>query len=69
MDEREFRRTLSKEELDKRAYIIPFKVYDFTTLELLNKYSEELEVTWDALINAAIEKLAADIESIRKLRL
>ena len=69
MDEREFRRTLSEDDLEKRAYIIPLTVYDFATLEPLNRYSEELEVTWDALINAAIEKLAVDIESICKLRL
>ena len=69
MDELTFRATLSKEELEKRAYIIPFKVYDFATLELLSKYSEELGTTWDELINVAIGKLASDIEAIRKLRL
>ena len=69
MDERAFRQSLSKEELEKRAYIIPFKVHDFSTLELLNRYSEELEKTWDELINIAIEKLIADIEAVRKLRM
>ena len=68
MDERAFRQSLSKEELEKRAHIISFKVFNFETLELLNKYSEELGKTWDELINAAIEKLAEDIEAIRKLK-
>ena len=68
MDELTFRASLSKEELERRAYIIPFKVYEFSTLELLNKYSEELEKTWDELINAAIVKFMGDIEVVRKLR-
>ena len=69
MDEMTFRKTLTKEELEKRAYIISFKVYDFAMLELLNKYSMEYEKTWDELINASIGKFMDDIEAIRKLRL
>ena len=68
MDELAFRAMLSKEELEKRAYIIPFKVYDFSTLEVLNRYSAELGKTWDELINASIEKFMADIEAIHRLR-
>ena len=68
MDEQDFRATLSKEELEQRAFIIPFKVSDFTTLERLNHYSTELERTWDELINAAIVKLLKDIEHIHSLR-
>ena len=68
MDELTFRASLSKEELEKRAYIIPFKVYEFSTLALLDKYSQELGKTWDELINAAIAKFVSDIETVRKLR-
>ena len=68
MDETTFRSTLTKEELEKRAYIISFKVYDFATLELLNKYGAEYEKTWDELINMAIEKFMKDIEVVRRLR-
>jgi len=68
MDEREFRQSLSKEELEKRAFIIPFKVYDVETLEQLSKYSEEFQKTWDELINAAIMKFFCDIEAVHRLR-
>jgi len=68
MDEQDFRATLSKEELEQRAFIIPFKVYDFATLERLNHYSTELERSWDELINAAIVKFLKDIEHVHSLR-
>ena len=68
MDEQDFRTSLSKEELERRAFIIPFKVYDFALLERLNRYSAELEKTWDELINAALKKLMDDIEIIHNLR-
>ena len=69
MDEQEFRATLSKEELEKRAFIIPFKVYSFTTLERLNRHSAELGKSWDILINAALEKFMDDIDMVQDLRL
>ena len=68
MDEKDFRATLSKEELEKRAFIIPFKVYDIIVLERLNDYSTTLEKTWDELINAAIVKLLDDIAYVHRLR-
>ena len=68
MDEQDFRASLTKEELEQRAFIIPFKVYDFTTLERLNRYSTEFERTWDDLINGAIIKFMDDIEAVRNLR-
>jgi len=68
MDEQDFRRSLSKEELEQRAFIIPFKVTDFDLLERLNHYSSEFEKTWDELINVAIIKLMDDIEAIHNLR-
>jgi hypothetical protein len=69
MDEQDFRKTLSKEELEQRAFIIPFKVYDFATLEKLNHYSTEYEKTWDELINVALEKFIKDIEAVHSLRI
>ena len=68
MDERTFRQSITKEELEKRAYIIPFKVYDVETLENLSRYSEEFQKTWDDLINAAIKKFISDIEAVHRLR-
>ena len=68
MDENDFRASLTKEELEKRAFIIPFKAYDFTILERLNRYSTEFEKTWDDLINAALEKFIDDIETVNGLR-
>jgi hypothetical protein len=69
MDEQDFRKTLSKEELEQRAFIIPFKVYDFATLERLNHYSTEFEKPWDELINTALVKFIKDIEDVHNLRL
>lgn len=68
MDEHDFRASLSKEELERRAFIVPFKVCDFAMLERLNHYSTELEKTFDELINAAIVKFLQDIEYIHNLR-
>ena len=68
MDEQDFRASLSKEELERRAFIIPFKVSDFTLLERLNRYSTEFEKTWDELINAALIKFMDDIETVHSLR-
>ena len=69
MDEQEFRATLSREELEKRAFIIPFKVYDYTILERLNKYSVELGKSWDILINAALVRFMDDIDMVQDLRM
>lgn len=68
MDEQDFRASLSKEELERRAYIIPFKVTDFSLLERLNRYSTEFEKTWDELINTALKKFIDDIETVHSLR-
>lgn len=68
MDEKDFRATLSREELELRAFIIPFKLYDLTVLERLNHYSATLEKTFDELINAAIVKLLNDIAYVHDLR-
>ena len=68
MDESDFRKSLSKEELEARAFIVPFKVTDFEMLERLNHYSNELERTFDELINIAIKKLMDDIKTVHSLR-
>lgn len=68
MDEHDFRTSLSKEELEQRAFIVPFKVYDFAILERLNKYSTEYEKNWDELINTAIVKFMDAIDMVRNLR-
>ena len=68
MDEKDFRAKLTKEELEQRAFIIPFKLYDITLLERLNFYSATLEKTYDELINAAIVKLCEDIAFVQSLR-
>lgn len=68
MYEQDFRKTLTPEELEKRAYIIPFRVNDFAMLQRLDKYSMEYEKTWDELINTAIIKLMDDIETVKRLR-
>ena len=69
MDEQDFRLQLTQEELERRAFIIPFKVYDFSMLERLNKYSTEYEKTWDTLINMAVMRFLDDIEAIQSIRL
>ena len=68
MHEQDFRKTLTKEELEARAFIIPFKVYDFDVLQRLDNYSMMYEKTWDELINAAIIKFMDDIETVQNLR-
>ena len=68
MDEKDFRASLSKEELEQRAFIIPFKIYDVAMLERLDYYSTTLEKTWDELINAAIVKLINDMVYVHGLR-
>jgi hypothetical protein len=68
MYEQDFRKSLTKEELENRAFIIPFKVYDFDLLQRLDKYSMEFEQEWDVLINTAIIKLLDDIDTVRSLR-
>ena len=67
--ERDFRKTLSREELEQRGFILPFKILDFDVLERLNRCSMEFEKTWDELINAALVKFMDDIEAVHKLRL
>jgi len=68
LDEKDFRATLTKEELEERAFIIPFKVWDIELLERLNHYSNELERPFDYLINMAIRKLMDDIKLVHNLR-
>jgi len=68
VDEQDFRASLTKEELERRAFIIPFKVCDFALLEKLNHYSTEFGKIWDALINAALKKFMDDIETVHSLR-
>ena len=68
MDEHDFRKSLPKEELERRPFIVPFKVFDFTTLERLNHYSAEFGKTFDELINVAIVKFLNDISHIHSLR-
>ena len=69
MFERDFRNTLSLEELEQRGLIVPFKILDFEILERLNRHSMEFEKTWDELINAALVKFMDDIEAVHKLRM
>ena len=68
LDEKDFRATLTKEELEQRAFIVPFKVLDFELLERLNHYSNEFERPFDYLINIAIRKLLDDIRIVHNLR-
>ena len=68
VDEQDFRSSLSKDELEQRAFIIPFKVLDFAILERLNHYSTEFQKPWDELINTAIIQFLKDIECIHNLR-
>ncbi len=68
MDKQDFRATLSKAELEQRAFLISFKVTDFSLLERLNHYSTEFDRTWDELINAALIKFMDDIEAVHRLR-
>ena len=68
MDEKEFRATLTPEELEKRALIIPFKLTDIDLLEKLNQYSAEFSKTYDDLVNIALVQLFGDIEAISRLR-
>ena len=68
LNEQDFRNTLSREELEQRGFIIPFKILDFDVLERLNRYSMEFEKTWDELINAALVKFMDDIEAVHSLR-
>ena len=69
MYEQDFRKTLTRAELEARGFIVPFKVYDFAILERLDKHSMEFEKTWDELINAALVKLMDDIEVVNRLRM
>ena len=68
MYEQDFRKTLTPEELEQRAFVVPLKVFDFSTLERLDRYSMEYEKTWDELVNAAILKFMDDIETVKRLR-
>ena len=69
MDEKEYRATLSKEELDQRELMIPFKLSDIGVLEKLNQYSTEFSKTYDELIGIALARFFDDIEAISHLRL
>jgi len=64
MDEHGFRATLTKEELEKRAFIMPYKFTDIETFEKLNQYSQEFNKTYDQLITLALTRLFDDIEAI-----
>ena len=68
MNEQNFRAQLTKAELEARAFIIPFKVMDFDLFERLNRYSEELDRTYDELINLSIQRLLDDIETVHGLK-
>ena len=69
MDEKEFRETITAEELEQRAIVIPFKLTDIDLLEKLNQYSAEFSKTYDELISTALGRLFDDIEAISRLRL
>ena len=69
MDEKEFRETLTLDELKQRAFIIPFRVIDLEVWEKLNQYSAEFSKTYDSLINTALTRLFNDIDAITRLRL
>ena len=69
MDEIEYRATLTKEELEERALLLPFKIMDIEVYEHLAKYSQEFSKTYDELINLALVRLFADIEAVNRLRL
>ena len=56
MFEQDFRKTLTREELEQRAFIVPFKVYDFAVLERLNTCSMEFEKTWDDLMSMTLSQ-------------
>jgi hypothetical protein len=69
VDEKEYRATLTKEELSQRSFIIPFKVVDLEIWEKLNQHSAELAKTYDQLINTALVRFFEDIELVNRLRL
>jgi hypothetical protein len=69
MDEGEFRATLSKEELEARAFIVPFKVLDVEVWERLNRYSTELSKPYDFIVNTALTRFFDDIDAISRLRM
>ena len=69
MDELEFRATLTSEELEARAFIMSFKVYDPAVLERLLRCSEDFTKSFDELINLAIVKFLDDIDTVQQLRL
>ena len=66
MDEIEYRATLTPEELEKRALLLPFKIVDIEAFRKLTDYSEEFSKTYDELINLALARLFNDIEVIAK---
>ena len=68
MYEKDFRKTLTEEELEARGFIVSFKVLDFGVLRRLDECSMEYEKTWDELINTAIVKLLDDVEAVKRLR-
>jgi helix-turn-helix protein len=68
VDEKEFRATLTKSELEKRALLLPFKITNIEMFEQLTKHSNELSKTYDELINLALTRLFNDIEVIGDLR-
>ena len=47
---------------------IAVKIYDFDTLESLNQISEELEKTWDEVINYALEKFIKEVYTVKELK-
>ena len=58
MDEKEYRATLSKDELAQRELMIPFKLNDIGILEKLNQYSTEFSKANDELIGIAPGRLS-----------
>jgi hypothetical protein len=69
MQEADYRKTLSRKELEARAFIVPFRVSDFELLQELYRYSDELDRTFDELINCAIKELIRTIKLVKDLRL
>jgi hypothetical protein len=68
LDEREFRKVLSKEELEERAIIVPVKITDIKILEKLLILAEEMDKSFDEIAKIALEKLFYDINVVHSLR-
>ena len=47
---------------------ITVKIYDYYILESLNDVSENLEKTWDEVINYALEKFLKDFYVLKEMK-